>query len=150
MPNLEFFLIAESVSVDQSTNRLSLFNILEELHAIDIPPNANLPGGIPQLVAASSWIIAPDELGRSFHVNLLLHASDRPEPLNLGTLEFMAERRRQRALQVVLGCPVPAPGEIRFEILLDGSHVANHMVSVSRAEIHSSDAADEISLGGKK
>ncbi len=30
MPKLEYFLICESVSVDQDTNRLSLFNVLED------------------------------------------------------------------------------------------------------------------------
>ena len=49
MPKLEYFLVSESVSVDQLTNRTSLFNILEEVRA------NKFPAVIPQVVVTSAW-----------------------------------------------------------------------------------------------
>src|SRR5215467_8906538 len=93
VPRLEFFVVAESVSVDQRTNRLSLFNILEEMHGIHVPEDVTFPRNvIPQLVAASSWLIDQDEIGRRFHVQLRLHQPDQIV-LDLGSMEFLAERR---------------------------------------------------------
>jgi hypothetical protein len=73
MPQLEYFLIAESISVDQSTNRVSLFNVLEEIQCAPLPAGTPaIPGrtGIPQLVAVSSWNLSPEDQGREFQVSL--------------------------------------------------------------------------------
>jgi hypothetical protein len=152
MPNLEFFVIAESVSVDQSTNRLSLFNILEELQQVEITPGMEFPRGVlpfPQLVAATSWIVENEEHDRRYRVNLRLHPPGGGESVDLGQLEFLAERRRQRLLQIVVGCPICGPGEMRFEVLLDGVHKANHFVTVSQAMVPRIGGEGSVDPGGE-
>ena len=47
MAELEYFLVAESVSVDQLTNRISLFNVVEQVAA------SKFPVTIPQIVAVA-------------------------------------------------------------------------------------------------
>ena len=34
MPRLEYFIVCESISTDQETNRVSLFNVLEDLQVL--------------------------------------------------------------------------------------------------------------------
>lgn len=34
MPKLEYLLVCESVSVDRETNRISLFNVIEDIHRV--------------------------------------------------------------------------------------------------------------------
>ena len=63
MPRLEYFLVAESISVDRETNQLSVFNVLDDLEL-------SLPTQIPQLVALSSWNIEPHERDQDLQVML--------------------------------------------------------------------------------
>ncbi len=127
MPRLEYFLLADSLSVDQDTNNVSIFHVLEE---VTIP----LPGHIPRLVAISSWNIEPEERQRKdeFQATLRIHQpweEKAPKHKDLPT-NFTAERRRHRICQYVTGVPVKEAGELEFEILLNGEHAASHFVTV--------------------
>lgn len=123
MPTLEYFIIAESCSVDQNTNSLSLFHILEELH---VP---GLPFVLPQLVAVSSWNLADDEIGNEYQLLLRVHDPGQNEPVDF-PLNTAAMRRRHRMMQTFIGFAFHSFGDIRFEVLIDGQHGANHIVSV--------------------
>src|ERR1700728_3069654 len=102
MPQLEYFLVAESLSVDQSTNRVSLFNILEEVGIASEPPPSvlpgTIPGGIPQLVAVSSWNLAPAEANREYRVSLRITQAGQPAK-DFGPITFSTDRNRQRVMQ---------------------------------------------------
>jgi hypothetical protein len=144
MPQLEYFLVAESISVDQSTNRVSLFNILEEVQITRIPAGTQIPprlSGIPQVVAIGAWNIDPDEHGREYAVSLRVHVPGHSSPVQGPALTFVAEKRRQRTILLLVGCPVGGPGEIRFELLLDGNHAASHLITAILAEDQPTDAA---------
>ena len=52
MPELEYFVVAESVSIDRDTNRVSLFNVVEEIFTSVVP--------FP-FVAVSGWNLTADE-----------------------------------------------------------------------------------------
>jgi hypothetical protein len=54
MPSLECFLVAGSASIDRSTNRVSLFPVIEDV------PFERLPGFVPQRVAVRSGNTGPD------------------------------------------------------------------------------------------
>ncbi len=60
MPKLEYFLVAESVSVDQQTNRISFFNVVEQ---VNVPV---FPFTIPQIVAVASWNTEEGDAKRTF------------------------------------------------------------------------------------
>ncbi|HLN28339.1 MAG TPA: hypothetical protein VK395_11415 [Gemmataceae bacterium] len=135
MPQLEYFLVAESVSVDQSTNRLSVFNILEEVHLqrVPVPEGMTLPAhadGIPQLTAVSSWNMTDQDRGNRFQVELRLVAPGLQDPIRFVPLAFTAERDRQRTLQVIVGCPVGTPpGELLFQLYLNDKYQASHRIT---------------------
>lgn len=133
MPTLEYFLIAESVSVDQATNRLSVFNILEEIRTFPQPAGVVLHGGLNQLVACSSWNIAQADLGQSFQVSLQLRNPGR-DPQDLMSLDFVGQRPRQRLLHILMGLPALEVGDVKFELRLNGEYVASHTITVSRLE----------------
>jgi hypothetical protein len=139
MPRLEFFLLAESVSVDQSTNRMSLFNILEEVHILQVPPDRQPPPGafrgLPNFVAASLWNCQPTDYGQTFRVALSARPPNGERPQDLGHLDFTAERPRQRILMAVVGCPVSGAGQMVFELLLNGNHQASHTVVIVPADL---------------
>ena len=133
MPEREFFAVAESLSVDQTTNRLSLFNILEEIQVIKLPPGVvAVP---PQFVAVSSWNMAPEDSGKQFRVGLKFKIDGR-DHVELGSVEFATIRRRQRVFLAVIGFPVQieAPCDLRFEVYLDGNYKASHLISATLAD----------------
>jgi len=136
MPDLEFFAVAESLSVDQTTNRLSLFNILEEVQVMKLPPG--VVAAPPQFVAVSSWNMAPEDSGKKFRVSLKFKMEGR-DHVELGSVEFETNRRRQRVFLGLIGFPaqIEAACDLRFEIFLDGTYKASHLISATLAEASS-------------
>lgn len=126
MPRLEYFVVAESVSVDQTTNRVSVFNILEELQT------ANFPVIVPQMVAICGWNILPAEIGQDYQVVIRIIAPGEA-PRDQRT-NFTARHVRQRIFTQVVGLPLAREGELRFEVTLNDRHEASHTVSVVRVD----------------
>ena len=128
IPKLEYFVVCESISIDRETNRVSLFNIVEDIQ----PMGPATPGPIvAQFVAVSCWIRQPGDEGRDFQVIHRIHTSDEEHkdfPMN-----FRMEGPRQRLLLRIQGVPPVRTGSLRFELLLNGEHVADHVVTVHPA-----------------
>ena len=124
MPRLEFFVVSELVSVDQTTNKASIFNILEEIHAPQFPVI------IPHCVATSLWCQQEEDHERDFQCVLrvtLPNGNTRDFASN-----FTLTQTRHRLIQALQVLPVTQPGELRFELLLNGVHAAQHIVTVEQ------------------
>lgn len=143
MPKLEYFVVCESISVDRETNRVSLFNIVEDIQPLTKGENGHI---IAQMVAISAWNREPGDEDKDFQLIVRIHApGDDPHdfPLN-----FRMDRPRHRLLLRLQGVPAQRPGELRFELLLNSQHVAAHTVNVhSPAEKATTSAADTPSSG---
>ena len=125
---LEFFAVAESVSVDQNTNKVSLFEILES-----VPFNPQSESNeIRKCVAVSLWRAEDGDEGLDFQVILRMFRPGE-EPSEFAT-NFSLSGARHRIYTTIVGLPLNAPGELRFEILLNGQHAAEHVVTVLEAE----------------
>lgn len=125
MPKLEYFVVCESVSVDQETNRVSLFNVVDELSVGTDIPAAPV---VTQLVAVSSWNREPGDDGREFQAILRIqrHQGESIElPVN-----FRMDRPRYRLVMRVQGIPPAQNAELVFELLLNGHHVASHSILI--------------------
>jgi len=124
MARLEFFVVAESVSIDQLTNKLSVFNVLEEVREEEFP--TTLLG----CVVVSLWNAEPGDEERDFQIQLEMVAPDgqtRPFEQNL-----RIPRRRTRSILQLRGIPVPCAGELVFRISLNNEYKASHVVHVVR------------------
>ena len=126
MPSLEYFVVADSISVDQDSDRISLFHIVEEVSATD------LPARVPRPVAVSSWRVQPEEYGRDFQVTLKIHRpwEEKQPAYQEFAINFTAERERHRMHHFVVGLPIRQPGDLEFEVLLNGEHAARHIVTI--------------------
>ena len=126
MPRLEYFLVAESVSVDSDRNQVSVFNILEE---ISVPRTG--PKVIPQLVALASWIVVPEDEGKDFQVSVELVRPGPNCPYNDEfSLNFTARCKRQRTQICLALLPIDRVGDMVFNLKLNGSQVASHVLAV--------------------
>jgi hypothetical protein len=127
MPKLEYFLVCESVSVDRTTNAVSLFNIFEDVQLI--------PAGIPapritNMVAVCCWLKEEgDDPSTSHTATLRIHRCG-AEPQDM-TLDFtLGDHRRYRHFFRFQG-PFPSqPGEMRIELLLEDQHKADHIINI--------------------
>jgi hypothetical protein len=122
MPHLEYFVACETISIDQSTNRVSLFNIMEELGA------GTLPSLIPALTLIAAWDLDPSEMGQDFGVTFRVH-SPNGEQRDFQS-NFTATRSRQRTFLALQGLPIEALGPLRFEVLMNGERRATHNVTI--------------------
>ena len=135
MPKLEYFLVCESVSIDRETNRISLFNVIEDIHRVK--PGAQISSPLlHNLVAVSCWNKVEGDDDTDFQATLRIHQPPKEdgedsEPKDLPH-NFRMQSRRQRLL-MRLATPVLPPahdGKLRLELLLNGNHVAEHEIGI--------------------
>jgi len=122
MARLEFFIVSESMSIDQFTNRLSLFNILEEVESPNFPFQLSI-------IAVSLWMKEPGDDERDFQC--ILRVSMPNVPPREFTVNFRFISRRHRVIQNIQAIQLNEPGVLRFEVLLNGQHAASHEIDVS-------------------
>lgn len=133
MPHLELFLVAEDVAIDQQTNRISVFNVLD---TIDIP---RAPVTIPKCCALAIWSKDDGDDDRDFQSTVTITLAD--GRTHRQETNFRMTTPRHRIVNRIVGLPVLAAGEIRFELLLNGAHVAWHEL---RVELLPADAAPAV------
>jgi len=124
MATLEYFVVVESVSIAQFSNRISLFNVIEEL----TPPA--FPTVFPQMVAVSAWNSEAGDDQRDLQVMLRVTLSNGTQLPDF-TQNLRFPQRRHRVLSTLEGVPIPAAGQLRFEVFLNGERKASHTVDVS-------------------
>ena len=121
MAILEYFLVSESVSLDQLTNQTSIFNVMEELGVF------GLPGRVEKCVAISLWRAEEDDIERDFQATIhvqLPGGENRDFPIN-----FRITGTRHRIVHRFGGIPITAYGELQFELRLNGETKAHHFVT---------------------
>lgn len=123
MPKLEYFLVAESISIDQDRNTVSLFHVLEDA-------TARTPWLFPQLVAVSAWNIQPEEIGSDFQATLRIHLPGEQQEPPESTVNFTGQQTRQRIHHFVQGLNAEEVGDVVFEILMNGKHAASHTFTI--------------------
>lgn len=123
MPDLEYFVVAESVSIDRDTNRVSLFNVVEEIVASPVP--------FP-VVAVSGWnLTAEEQRGADLQAGVRI---TKPGGQVLGPypVNFAGRTFRHRIVHR-FAVPFDVPSEWLFEILMNGQRKAGHRVTVHPA-----------------
>lgn len=123
MAGLEYFLVSESAVIDQDTNRVSIFNIIEAA------PFVQLPGHFPALSVVTCWVLDRDEIGKDFQQGLRIRRPGQPEPEEY-LANFVGASSRHRIIQVFQGIPIQEPGQLHFEVLLNGNRRATHVVEI--------------------
>ncbi|MEW6659609.1 MAG: hypothetical protein AB1424_13190 [Thermodesulfobacteriota bacterium] len=126
MARMEFFIVCEDLSIDQQTNRMSLFNVIEQMMA----PNFPL---IYSGSAISLWVSEPGDDELDFQCTLRVvfpDGSHRDFPSN-----FRFRSRRHRVIHRLEGIPINEPGTLRFEVQLNGQYQASHEVDVLKIDL---------------
>jgi hypothetical protein len=129
MPHVEYLVAAEGHSVDQQTNALSIFNILEKLQTTSRGDNV-----VPRVVVITVFGRDDGDDGQDFQALLEVHTRSgqigRPFPLN-----FRMSAERHRLFHVLFGLPIPAnAGFIRFDVQVNGQPVGSYQVDVEAAQ----------------
>lgn len=127
MATLEYFLVCESVSVDQRTNRASLFNVLDEVRA------NRFPTFIPQAVVTSAWNFedGDEDIDYQVRVHISPPGEEMQEPLHMNV---KIESYRHRLFLEIANLRVQEPGELRFEVFMNDEFAASHTVSIEKDE----------------
>lgn len=126
MAHMEFFVVSEDLSVDQQTNRLSLFNVLEQISG------TNFPLVLKSFAAITLWVKEAADEDRDFQCMLRIIMPNGRQHNFTSNFKFVA--RRHRVVQRFEGFPIDEPGILRFEVLLNGEPKASHEVEVSRID----------------
>jgi len=119
---LEYFIVAESVSIDQTTNRISFFNVLEQIQALTFP----VP--LPQFTAVAHWNAQAAELENDYQITFLVTPPG--DPLVRFDQNFRMVRERHRTLATISGVRVERTGKMEIEVKLNGEHRASHTIDI--------------------
>ena len=121
MLELEYFVVAASVSIDQWTNRVSIFNVIDEVRT-------ELPRQLTPVLAIASWNAEEDDTGNDYQVAVRTQGPGIDiEPIRLN---IRSDGRRSRTIMQVQGIRIEEPGRIVFELPLNNKHKATHTVDV--------------------
>ena len=124
MARLEYFVVADSVSIDQATNQVSVFNILEEIAA------PKFPIVVQKCAALTLWQMEPGDDLKDFQASLCVHSSSSEK--HRFDINFKSKGTRHRIIQRLQCLQIEQPGDLRFEMLLNGEHAADHIVTVKK------------------
>ena len=113
MPRCYFLAVSGGSSVDQHSNNVTLFNLVEQ---INVPPGAPPPPkGVLPLEIHAYYHLAPDEVGMPFEVRFVMVASSGLEtPSDVFTHKAPSHRYRTRTM----GLPFP-PVVGQYELFVD-------------------------------
>jgi hypothetical protein len=122
---LEFFIVSESLSIDQATNRVSIFNVLEELGA------SQFPIGLPFLTATSCFLVEEGDADKEFVATCRVRAKQGVvDDLELRLTFTARHSARHRLVHRLDGrVAILGQGDVVFELLLNEEHKATHTVS---------------------
>jgi len=123
MLQLEYFVVAESVTIDQLTNQVSVFNIIDELRV-------KLPLTLGRIVAVASWNAEEADKGNDYQVAVRVTGigAQPKEPLRLNV---SIEGRRCRTIMHMQGIQVDKPSRIVLDLSINDEHKATHTIDVS-------------------
>lgn len=128
MAQLEFFVVCESVSVDKLSNQVSILGVIEDLTC------ESFPGGLQKCVAFSQWRKSPgdEEIDWQATIKVILPNGGETEvPVNFR----FGSSQKHRITQVLYGLALPCEGELKFQLFLNGSHIADHLAFVKKGEL---------------
>lgn len=131
MPKLEYFLLCESISVDQETNRVSLFNVLEDLHLVKLPKEGESKSlfVLNQFVAVAVFNREPEDKNQEFEACVSYNLPDGMHKEH--KLCFRMERNRRRIVMRFVGMPpVDKDGILRFDLSINGDHKGTHTIQM--------------------
>ena len=127
MPKLEYFLVSESVSVDQQTNRASLFNILDEVR------DNKFPTVIPQIVVTSAWNYEEGDEDIDYQVKVSISLPSEEEPKDV-PVNIKIEKSQHRLFLKLMNLQIEQPGELKFEVFINNEYAASHTVLIQKDE----------------
>jgi hypothetical protein len=123
MPSLEYFLVARSVVIDQFTNAVSVFSIVDEI----VPKK--LPATFMRLTALIGLNVEKDELGQQASYRVAVRIPGQDAPLE-SEFDFTLEWFRHRYAPSFIGVTVPAAGNLEFTLYINDQEVARHQVLI--------------------
>ncbi|MCH7993975.1 MAG: hypothetical protein IIB57_05970 [Planctomycetes bacterium] len=85
--------------------------------------------------------IEEDDFGKDYQLTVRIkNPSGEDEKPN--RINFTAEKRRQRFIAHLINFKIDGPGQLLFELVLNGEHLASHTVDIIKAELNSDNTQD--------
>ena len=138
MQRLEYFLVSESVSIDEVGGTVSIFHIRHH-KTLELAP-----ARIPSLWAVAAWIDdgnTQSENEDEGHVKLEV-VSPGGDPVNTFRRTINSPHRVEQSLFRVLNIPIVKQGDLLFKLYLNDECVATHTVGIKIIEQLDNDEED--------
>lgn len=141
MPELGFFLAAQDVSLDQHTNRVSIWNVFDEIPVREREEGEILPG----LALVCLLYVTEEEIGDEFDFTYSLRLPGMEEEEQFTEFEIQPTQRRHRVVSRLQGLSLTQGGELTFYAHLDGEQIGTYVINLEgvQQEYEPENLADE-------
>jgi hypothetical protein len=123
---LEYFLVADSIVIDQLTNRVSILQIVDDVTV------AGLPCVLPGFSTIAGFADPDEPAGTMKRASLRVSGSAIPEPREL-TTSFRSGGAHHRLVYRLELIALEREGELELELLIDGVHLGRRTIDVRRS-----------------
>lgn len=126
--DLEYFVVAESIAVDAHTNRVSIFNVLE------VVEEQQVPIVLPLVCSVAVFRTTDADSEIDWQAMVKVHTPGAKPIAFPANFKIQKGAPRYRLLHRLEGVPVHVHGDVRVELELNGQHVAEHWIHVTKPD----------------
>jgi hypothetical protein len=126
MPELEYFVVSESMAIDRASNSVSIFNVFNEFKVDEFPYL------IPKLAIVSCWIASQEELRDRIESLVGIRITGEhhaPADHREHNTSLVCDAEFQHLVLEYYGMSIQGPGKVFVELLLNGQRTAMHTMS---------------------
>ena len=123
---LEYFLVADSVVIDQLTNRVSILQIVDDVMV------AGFPCVLPGFSTIAGFAVPHEPPGTLKRASLRVSGSAVPEPRELAT-SFSSGGPHHRLVYRLEHIALECAGELELELVIDGVQLGKRTITVRRS-----------------
>jgi len=123
---LEYFLVADSIVIDQITNRVSILQIVDNVTV------ASFPCILPGFSTVAGFAVPAESLGKLKRVSLRVSGGALPQSHELAT-SFTSNGTHHRLVHRLDHIALECGGDLDLDIMIDGVHLGRRTISVRQS-----------------
>jgi len=128
---LSYALVAEAFALDRFTNRMSIFNIIDQFQVHSDPTIEAV--SLPHLCVILQWRVDPEDHDQDFQVKLIATQPGMERKEQFINFKGRKDSRTHRILHMFTDLRITKVGDLQIEVQLNGREEDNLVIPIEQA-----------------